>query len=69
MISKVILFAIMIAILTSLGSALYYLMKDNTGSERTVRTLSLRITLAIGLFLLLLAGYFAGFLHPHALGH
>ena len=50
----------LVVILASLGSALYYLIRDKGQSERTVKALTVRITLSIVLFVLLMAGYASG---------
>ncbi len=47
-------------ILASLGSALYFLIKDKGQSDRTVKMLTLRVGLSLGLFVLLMAGYYFG---------
>jgi len=47
-------------ILASLGSALYYLVKDKGGSDRTVKMLTVRVALSLTLFVLLMAGYYFG---------
>jgi hypothetical protein len=47
-------------ILASLGSALYYLVKDKGGSDRTVKMLTVRVALSLTLFILLMAGYYFG---------
>jgi uncharacterized BrkB/YihY/UPF0761 family membrane protein len=47
-------------IVISLGSALYYLVKDKGQSERTVKALTVRISLSIFLFVLLMASYYFG---------
>lgn len=50
---------VLLMIVASLGSALYYMMKDRGNSSRMVRSLMLRIGLSIALFLgILLAHYF-----------
>ncbi len=49
----------LLMIVGSLGSALYYMMKDKGGSSRMVHSLMLRIGLSIVLFLgILIAHYF-----------
>jgi hypothetical protein len=49
----------LLMIVTSLGSALYFMMKDRGNSSRMVHSLMLRIGLSIALFLgILLAHYF-----------
>ena len=54
--------AMLALILLSLGSALYYLMKDRGQSMRTVKALALRVGLSITLFLILMASYYFGFI-------
>lgn len=50
---------VLLMIVASLGSALYYMMKGRGSSSRMVRSLMLRIGLSIALFLgILLAHYF-----------
>jgi len=65
MFSKIIVVLFLIAILASLGSGLFYLVTDKGSSDRTVRALTVRITLSIVLFLLLMLGYLTGLLQPH----
>lgn len=45
-----------VVILASLGSALYYMVKDRGTTQRTVKALTIRIALSIVLFLLLMLG-------------
>jgi hypothetical protein len=49
-------------IVFSLGSALYYMMKDRGNSSRMVRSLMLRIGLSIALFLGILLAHYLGFI-------
>ena len=49
-------------ILASLASALYYLIKDKGQSDRVVKALTLRVSLSLALFILLMAGYYFGFI-------
>ena len=59
MLIKVIVVLTLIVIVGSLFSALFFLSKDKTGGDRTVRALTIRIGLSILLFILLLiAGKF-----------
>ena len=52
------------AIVASLASGLVYLFKDDGDSRRTLRALTWRIGLSIGLFVLLLLAYAAGLIRP-----
>lgn len=60
MLIKVFIVLTLIVIVGSLFSALYFLSKDKTGGERTVKALTLRIGLSITLFILLMLGYYFG---------
>ena len=57
---RVIVIAMLALIVGSLASALWFLLRDKGTSERTVKALTVRISLSIGLFLLLMAGYYFG---------
>jgi len=64
---KVIIVLMLIFIVASLFSALFYLGKDKGTSDRTAKALTIRIGLSILLFIMLLAGYYTGFIgnaHP-----
>lgn len=50
---------VLIIIISSLFSALFFLMKDKRGNDRTVKALTVRIGLSITLFAaLVIAAYF-----------
>ena len=57
---KIVIIAFLVVILGSLGSALFYLMRDKGGSDRTVKALTVRVALSVTLFLLLMLGYYFG---------
>jgi hypothetical protein len=54
----------LLLIVASLGSALYYMMKDRGNSSRMVHSLMLRIGLSIALFLGILIAYHFGYIQP-----
>ncbi|HYE36188.1 twin transmembrane helix small protein [Methylocaldum sp.] len=64
---KALIILFLLIIIGSLGTALVYLVKDRTRSPRTVKALTVRIGLSIGLFIILLLAYRLGLLHPHGL--
>jgi len=67
MLTKVIIVLALVAIVGSLFSALFFLSKDKTGSQRTVKALTVRIGLSITLFILLMIAYYFGLIgQPHA---
>lgn len=57
---RIIVILFIIVILGSLGSALYYLVKDRGTTQRTAKALTIRIALSITLFLLLMLGFHFG---------
>lgn len=61
---KFFIIAMLIAIVASLGSGLFYLSKDGQGSSRVLKSLQIRVALSVVLLLALLASYFLGWLGP-----
>lgn len=61
---KIIIALAFILILGSLGSALFFMMRDKGKSNRTVHALALRVGLSIVLFLMLLGAYKMGWIQP-----
>jgi hypothetical protein len=57
---RIVIIILLLAIVGSLGSALFYLFRDRGSSERMVKALTLRVGLSVGLFLLLMGGYYFG---------
>lgn len=57
---KIVIIAFLVVIVGSLASALFYLMRDKGGSDRTVKALTIRVALSISLFLILMLGYYFG---------
>lgn len=64
---KIFIVLVLLIIVGSLGSALYYLFKDRERSPRTVHALTVRIGLSIGLFVVLLIAFGAGLIKPHGI--
>ncbi|HEX7813326.1 MAG TPA: twin transmembrane helix small protein [Burkholderiales bacterium] len=57
---KIVIIAFLVVILGSLASALFYLVRDKGGSDRTVKALTVRVALSVVLFLLLMLSYYFG---------
>lgn len=64
---KSVVILLLLLILASLFSALVYLVRDRGGGRRTVRALTWRIGLSLGLFALLLLAGWMGWIQPHGL--
>jgi hypothetical protein len=65
---RYIVLAFVVLILASLFSGLFFLIRDQGRSKRTVKALTWRVGLSLGLFLLLMAGYYFGLIKPHGVG-
>jgi hypothetical protein len=65
MLFKAIVILFLIFIFASLTSGLVFLVRDRGTTDRTVKSLTVRIALSVALFLLLLLGYATGLIKPH----
>jgi len=68
MYTKILVVLILFTIIGSLFSGLFFLIRDKGNSDRTVRALTVRISLSVLLFVLLMIGYATGLLQPHGVG-
>lgn len=53
------------AIICSLGSGLYFLIRDRSQSRRTLNSLKVRIALSLVLFALIVLGMLTGVIQPN----
>jgi len=51
---------VLILIVLSLGSALFFVFQDRSDSNRALKALALRVGLSVGLFLFLMIAYYFG---------
>lgn len=65
---KLILVILLLFVVGSLFTALYFLVKDPSRSKRVVRSLSWRIGLSLFILLLLFIGIQVGLITPHGVG-
>jgi len=63
--TKLLVLLLLAAILVSLFSGLYFLNRDEGDSRRMLSALTIRITLSVLLFLLLLISWLTGAIQPH----
>jgi hypothetical protein len=59
---KILVIILLLAIVGSLGSALFFLVHDQGKSKRTVKALAIRVGLSLILFLFLMAGHYFGYI-------
>lgn len=68
---KLLIIAVFLAVIYNLGAALYYMMSDKGQTNRTVKSLTWRIGLSVGLILVVCLMIWAGWIRPHGImvGH
>lgn len=64
---KIVILLFLLIIVGSLGSALFYLVRDKGTSNRTVKSLTVRVGLSVTLFVLLMLGYYFGLIPQQGL--
>jgi hypothetical protein len=65
--AKLIIVAALVAVIVSLGSALYHLSSTRGDSAKMLKALKLRIAISVGLFVLLFVAWWLGLIAPHGL--
>lgn len=61
---KLVVLAMLAAIVVSLGAGLFFLYRDQDGSTRVLKALKLRVALSVALILLLVVAYSLGWIAP-----
>jgi cytochrome bd-type quinol oxidase subunit 2 len=64
---KILIVVVLVAIVVSLGSGLFHLVKDDGQSKRMVNALTVRIALSVLLFVLLFVAWKSGLIVPHGI--
>jgi hypothetical protein len=64
---KIVVVVALMAVVVSLGSALYFLYRDKGQGTRMVRMLALRVALSVGLVAFLVISYYMGWIGPQGL--
>lgn len=67
MLPKIIIVGLLLAIVVSLFSGLFFMMRDQSESGRLLTSLKLRVGLSITLVLFLILSYTMGWIQPHGL--
>lgn len=66
MAAKLLVIFLLLVVIGSLGSALFYMMKDKGNSKRMVNALTIRIGLSVFAFVLILIFAATGVIEPNA---
>ena len=67
MLPKLIIIAFLLAIVASLASGMFFLIRDPSNHKRTVNALTVRISLSLLLIVFLVLAYFMGWIQPHGI--
>jgi hypothetical protein len=65
MFTKMFILIVMLVILITLFSGLLYLVRDDGKTKRTVKALTWRIALSLGLFIFLMIAFALHWINPH----
>ena len=57
---RYVVISVLLLIVASLGSAIFFMMRDRGNSTRMVKALAIRVGLSVALFVFLMAGYYFG---------
>jgi Na+-driven multidrug efflux pump len=63
---KFLIIITLIAIVASLGQALFHMASGHGDPTKTLKALTVRISLSVALFILLMLGWYFGLLEPHS---
>jgi len=63
---KLLAIVVLLAILASLASGLFFLVKDKDDQRRVLRALTIRVALSVTLFLILMIAWYLGLIEPNA---
>ena len=66
MLIKLLIVVCLIAIVISLGSGLFFMVREERDSKRMARALTVRVALSVTLFVLLFVAWFLGLIQPNA---
>jgi uncharacterized protein HemY len=64
---RILVLFLVFLMLAALFSGLFFLYKDKSGSDRMVKALTVRIAIAITIFLILMGSYYFGLISPQGL--
>jgi hypothetical protein len=64
---KIIIVVLLGLVLLSLGAGMFSMVKDRGGTNRTVKFLTLRITLSVLVFIFIGVSFYMGWIQPHGI--
>ena len=67
--TRLLVIGLLIAIVASLGNALFHLATGKGDSRKMLRALTLRVGLSVALFVMLMLAWRMGLISPHGVQH
>ena len=67
--TRIIVIGLLVAIVGSLANALFHLATGKGDSRKMLRSLTLRVGLSVGLFVMLMLAWRMGLISPHGVQH
>jgi hypothetical protein len=64
---RLLIIGLLVAVVASMGSALFHLSRGSGDSRKVARALTIRIGLSVALFILLMIAWYLGLISPHGL--
>jgi hypothetical protein len=64
---KILIIVFLVAIVASLGNALFHLSSGKGDSKKMARALTIRVGLSVVLFILIMIAWYVGLMTPHGL--
>ncbi|MGH8455866.1 MAG: DUF2909 domain-containing protein [Stenotrophobium sp.] len=65
MLAKAVIVGLLIAVVVTLFSSVYFLVNDPSSKRRTLLLLKVRVMLSVTLIVFLIVAYLMGWIHPH----
>lgn len=67
MLPKIVVIVLLLSIMATLFTSMFFLVKDPSQKKRTLTALKIRVALSVTLMLFVLLSYFMGWIQPHGL--
>ena len=65
MLTKIVVIVMLVTIIATLFSSVFFLVKDDSGKKRTLTMLKIRVGLSLALIAFVIVAYYMGWIHPH----
>lgn len=65
MLAKLTVITLLLAVVATLFTSVFFLVKDESGKRRTLTALKVRVALSVTLIAFVVLAYTMGWIHPH----